>query len=256
MREKYKRKIREFAEQSLEEKLKQKIKPYMDYIPSEMQGAIKNEVMNVSLPDEESLGPKDRLGSKLQSEGRSIADKIIDKILKQTIPYIEKKIKHRKAELAKERLLADQSEDAIRNLKDKIENGFIRKSQYWRGADVIITPKHIPEENLAWTHTNDTQVVTETKELARSISWLFMQLRDIMSPFLDFRNKYEFYVELAETANKIINSDKEYNEKEVLVSILSKGESFRREWLSGLNDYFDREKTLLDEFENWVPKKP
>ena len=37
----------------------------MDYIPSEIQDAIKNEVMNVSLPDEESLGPKDRLGSKL-----------------------------------------------------------------------------------------------------------------------------------------------------------------------------------------------
>ena len=227
----------------------------MDYIPPEIQDAIKDEVMNAPLPDEESLGPKERLGSKLQNEGRAVADKIIDKILKQTIPFIEKDVKHRKAELAKERLLADQSGAAIRNLKDKIENGFLGKSQYWRGADVIITPKNIHEENLAWTHTNDTQIVTETEELAHSISWLFMQLRDIMSPFLDFRNKYEFYGELAEVANSIINSDKGCDEKDVLVSILSKGDSFRREWLPVLNDYFDREKTLLDEFESWVSKK-
>lgn len=254
MRERYKRRIRELTEQSLEEKLKQKIAPYLDLIPSEIQDAIKIEVINFPLPNEESLGPKDRLGSKLQSIGREIADKLLYKITKQTIPFVEKCVKCRRKELTKDRLLAGRSEDAIRNLKDKIENGFVGNSQYWRGADVIITPAHLPEEKLAWTHTNDTQVVTETEELARSISWLFIQARDIMSPFLGFRNKYEFYGELAETANGIIASGREHNEKDVLVAILSKVESFRREWLPGLNDYFNKEKALLVEAEIWISK--
>ena len=191
MREKYKRRIRKFAEQSLEKKLEQNITPYMDYIPSEIQDAIKNEVMNVSFPDEESLGPTGRLGSKLQSEGRVIADKIVDKILKQTIPFIEKEIKNRKAKLAKELDLTDK----------------------------------------------------------------FSVFPVFKSKFRDFSNKNEFYRELAEVANKIINSNKGYNEKDILASILSKSESCRRELLSGLINYFDREKTLLYEFENWGFKK-
>ena len=150
--------------------------------------------------------------------------------------------------------------------------GYIGKSRYWRRADVIIASKCIIEKNPSWTRINDTQVITETEELACSISWFFMQLRDIMSPLLDltdkfsvfpvfkskfrdFSNKNEFYRELAEVANKIINSNKGYNEKDILASILSKSESYRRELLSGLIDYFDREKTLLYEFENWVFKK-
>lgn len=255
MRERYKRRIREFAEQALEDNLKQKIDPYFNYVPSEIQDAIKIEVTNFPLPDEESLGPRDRLGSKLQSIGREIADKLLDKITKQIIPFVEKDVKLRRKELTKDLSLAAKSEDAITKLKNKIENGFVGKNrQYWRGADVIIAPTRIPEENLAWTHTGDTQVVTETEELARSISWLFMQVRNIMSPFINFRNKYGFYGELAETANGIIASGREYNEKDVFIAILSKVESFRTEWSSGLNDYFDKKKTLLDETEIWISK--
>lgn len=74
-----------------------------------------------------------------------------------------------------------------------------------------------------------------------------------MSPFITFRNKYEFYGELAVIANKtLIASHQEYNDKDIFVAVLSKVESFRKERLPELNDYFDREKTLLDEAESWI----
>ena len=116
-------------------------------------------------------------------------------------------------------------------LRNAIEKGRIGRSPYWRGADVIIRPNQTPKENLAWSHSNDSQVVTGTEELAHSISWLFVQASGIASPFINYLNKYEFYGELAAAANEIITGSEEYSEKDVLLAVLSRLESFEKEWL-------------------------
>lgn len=245
MKERYKRRIRKFAEQSLEKKLERTINPYINHIPSEIRDAIRTQVADFFFT-------KECLGSELQNEGREVAEKLFDGILRQALPLVEKNINKRKIDLEKSKLLVEHSEDAIKNLKQKIGRGIIGKRCYWRGANVLITPHPIPEESLAWTHNNDIQVITESAVLAHSISWLFIKIRDIMSPFLDFRNKYGFYGELAEAANRIINGASEVSEKDILISILETAESFHREWLPIINDYFKKEEALLQESENWL----
>jgi len=246
MKERYKRRIREFAEKSLESKLENAVKPHLSHIPSEIIDLIKQHVAKVPLPDDDALGPKDSMGLNLQYFGREIADQLLEGTVELVLPLIKEDVKKRKEGLAKMHLLADKSENALNILREKINRGQFRKSEYWRGADVIISPVRV--EN-----TSKTQVVTGTEDLSGFLSWLFIQLRDHLSPFIDFRNKYRFYGELAETANNTLLSDNHEDiNKDVLLSVLSLADQFRKEMLPGLNDYFNAESICLSETEDWL----
>jgi len=73
----------------------------------------------------------------------------------------------------------------------------MRRNFQWRGADVRITddPNFVKSERH-WLDHDVVICTVYTKEL----SWLFVQLRDLFAGHLDFRNKYGFYGELAQSA--------------------------------------------------------
>ena len=251
MKKKYQKRIHQFAEQQLEFRLDQSIGKYLNYIPDEVMDIVTKEVKNHPLPDESSLGSKDQLGSHLQHLGREIAEKLIGSVIAQSIPLIESEMKKREENLAKERLHADKSKKSLKKLKRDIDNGYTGKRQYWRGAEVIITPTPLPEHQSAFP--NDILVVTNTEHLAHSVSWLIFRIQRIMSPFIDFRNKYQFYGQLANGANSVLlSTDQEIDDKKVLLAVLSEAKRMRDEWQSGLYDYFDSEEKLIDEEQAWI----
>lgn len=92
MRVKYQRRIKQFAEAALKKRLEAAIAPIMTALPSEIESKMKNEISCFPLPDEESLEPKERKGSRLQSEGREIAGQLFADHLKETLPYLERQI--------------------------------------------------------------------------------------------------------------------------------------------------------------------
>jgi hypothetical protein len=230
MKEKYKRRIRQFAEQSLERQIRDQIEPTMGF-PSEIQDLIKKEVFNAPIPDEACLQSAKSIGSQLQVEGRAIAAQLFDQIFEQTIPFIEQEKNKRKAEFERNRIRAIQSTEHLESLKKRVETGSIERVGYWRGADVMIVTQRIPEEHLAWSHTDDIQVVTGNDELTGALAWVFTQLRDILIPFLDYQNKYEFYGELAKAAIKVIDSGDPFREVAVLNAVISRAEVFQVKWL-------------------------
>jgi len=246
MKEKYKRRIREFASLALEAKLENKTKDHLGYIPSEIKGIIKEHVAVFPLPPEDALGPKDAMGSKLQQIGREIADQLLEDTIELIIPFVNEEVGKRKIDLAKMHLLADKSEDAMNILKKRINRGRIGKSSYWRGADVIISPIRV--EN-----TSKTQVVTGTEDLAGYLSWLFTQLRDDLSPFITYLSKFRFYGELADAANNtlLINNQEDIN-KDVLLSVLLQADTFREEGVPSLKEFFNKEKNSLEKTEIWL----
>ena len=229
----------------------------MRHIPFEIQSEIKNELMNFPLPDEESLGEKDRLGSKLQSVGREISDNLFKKIFNQIIPFVEEAIDNRKEELISGRVKIENYETKLLELKVQLNNPNKEKRNYWRGEHVIITPTKIPQEgNLARAHTSEIQVITETNELAYTLTWLFIRIGSIMDPFLPYIIA-PFYGELADTANRSIgriNNNQGYDEHCVLVNVLSNAERLREKSLPRLRAYLNEEENELKEAERWISK--
>lgn len=251
MKKKYERRIHKFAEQELEFRLDQSIGKYLNYIPEEAMDIVSKEVKNYPLPDESSLGQKDQLGSKLQHLGREIAEQLIGSVIAQSIPFIEPEMKKREENLAKEQLRAERSEKSLKKLRRDIKNGYTGKRGYWRGAEVIITPTPIEGHQAAYP--NDILVITNTEDLGHSVSWLIFGIQRIMSPFIDFRNKYQFYGNLANAANSVLlSTDQQYDDKKVLLAVLSEAERMRGVWQTGLNDYFDREEKLIEEQQIWI----
>lgn len=61
---KYQRRIRQFAETDLKERLESAIAPIMHTLPPEVISTMVDEISRSPLPDEEGFGPRDRMGSR------------------------------------------------------------------------------------------------------------------------------------------------------------------------------------------------
>lgn len=114
--------------------------------------------------------------------------------------------------------------EQLDRLSQKIEKKVFldegRKYDEWRGADVIISntlskeidnwlstqPFHVfPYYYCGFPHPKRRAIITE---YSKELSWLFCQLRDIFINFLDFYMKYNFYGQLAQSAQNYIQSVK------------------------------------------------
>lgn len=96
----------------------------------------------------------------------------------------------------------------------------------WKGADVIISQHPLQEYR-----GGSTVVVTEH---AAALAKLFENLRDLGSGTLNYLNKYQFYGEIAEIVNVLLDSEKEPTELEVLLAALESAESTLTEWSKSL----------------------
>ena len=107
----------------------------------------------------------------------------------------------------------------------------------WGGADVIITSEpaidDLPQRLVIGfsegepdaSITGDFRIVTEH---AKSLSWLFCELRDAFGARINFKNKYDFYGRLARRASSYLDSkiDGASSAKDLLTAVLNEAQRF------------------------------
>ena len=131
--------------------------------------------------------------------------------------------------------------DELARLERTIQSGqFVHELenvQEWTGADVIITSKpeigDLPQKyvvgfqggNPGMFIAGDFRIVTEH---AKSLSWLFCQLRDAFASRIDYANKYDFYGRLAHRAAGYLDGkmDGTTTAKGLLSSVLDEARTF------------------------------
>jgi hypothetical protein len=269
MKEKYKNRIHQFAENSLKIKLDKEIGNIFS-LPDEIDEIIKNEIEKFPLLEYESI-PDSEIGNKLQLIGKDIASKIIDKIILECLENFKDQIVKKKERLVNEKNDFYKNKSNISKIDTSIKELSIKIIEYkdeheeeneyfWSGADVIITPNKILPENLSWNHEDDIQLITNKKELAIKLSYLFKKITEIMNPFLDYSNKYYFYGELAKYSNMLI--EKNIQDEEIINNLLLKVIEIKNEFQLSTSDYFSKEFEEIDETidqlesirkaENWI----
>ena len=110
----------------------------------------------------------------------------------------------------------------LEKLMDLVLTGKSGVSRDWGGADVVIGPPPRPVPTADGFYPDPDYVATEHH---RELSWLFEQLRDLFSPYIDFINKYEFYGRLADSANRFITKYGDEKQRDVLHAVLHEADS-------------------------------
>lgn len=93
-----------------------------------------------------------------------------------------------------------------------------KNSILFGGADISIVPELPTQKNSFYG--DPLFVVTR---FPKELSWLIYQLKEIFIDDLDYINKYPFYIQLAESANKSISINNE-NLTSILIAILDEAE--------------------------------
>lgn len=83
-------------------------------------------------------------------------------------------------------------------LAAQIATGNVGSAPYWGGADVVIAPPQRPARHPSF-RPEPRGIVTKH---ASELSWLFVRLRDIFSPYYDGQTKIEFFGRLANAAQR------------------------------------------------------
>jgi len=110
----------------------------------------------------------------------------------------------------------------------------INSIRYWAGADVIIRPRR-SKDLIDWLD-NQNLIISSQETIpqrravittdARELSWLFKELRNIFSDKIDYISKYDFYGLLAQAAIDYLESNKEIDREELLLTVLSQARNF------------------------------
>lgn len=137
---------------------------------------------------------------------------------------------------------------ALDSLTEKVEESKIKAARNWGGADVIITNESPPPRDPSSFYPDARYVVTEH---SLELSWLFMELRDIFTEFLDGQNKIEFYGRLANMANRHLAKNGSPTAKSICLAVLHEAYAIAEEieevgFLDSLAIAFNGE--ILDDF--------
>jgi len=131
------------------------------------------------------------------------------------------------------------------HLRLKIERTDISelpKQKNWGGANVIITGV-VTEEHKKWLGFQPSDIHNTYSEPGKrlivtkyhqQLSWLFYQLRNMFSGYLDYMTKYDFYGILAKGALVAKNPDS----KEILITVVDAGLEFLEQMNKG--EMFDK----------------
>jgi hypothetical protein len=96
-------------------------------------------------------------------------------------------------------------ERKLRKLRETVNSQNItelsKDVELFEGADIIITDDPMRDDMRGFSVC--TKVLTP---LARELSWLIFQLKDIFSGELDYMNKFYFYPELAKAAKVYVEA--------------------------------------------------
>ncbi|MEI6297141.1 MAG: hypothetical protein WCO84_05910 [bacterium] len=138
-----------------------------------------------------------------------------------------------------------QIKTELLHLRLKIESTNINelpKQKNWGGADIIITGV-VTEEHKKWLGFQLSDINSNYSEHGKrlivtkyhqQLSWLFYQLRDMFSGYLDYMTKYDFYGTLAQGAFIAKNPDS----KEILLAVVDSGMEFLEQMNKG--EMFDK----------------
>ncbi len=102
----------------------------------------------------------------------------------------------------------------LETIAESIATGAIGKTEYFQGADVLITPVTRPDAGGPFS--DYLEVITE---YPAQVSWLFFQLRDCFESFCNFQNKYWFYATLAEATNVAISAQTPAPHEDLLTTL-------------------------------------
>ena len=121
-----------------------------------------------------------------------------------------------------------KTEEEIKRIKQLIlDNNISKAKSNWGGADVVIDNKtHTTNPNSFYPEPRF--VVTE---FSLEISWLFECLRDAFyaENLIDGCTKIEFFGRLANSANEIINNNKNVSKQELCLTVLKEAEKIYSE---------------------------
>jgi len=244
-----KRRIQSVAERKLLQILNEKYPAYSEYILFDnVRRFITDEVSKTINEDEARIDKTENLSENLREIGIEIATNLLDGLLTKLTPVIGIEIKERTKSLRYKMFLLENLNDEFSLLESKINNNMIREMyRYWEKEFVIITPEKI----LSNEYYGKTQVITDNVSLAKKLSRLFVELTDAMSPFLVYRNRYEFYWELADSANNVIQTQ-DYRDRDVLNAVLQQAKIFTEKKLVDFQQYCANEKQVLHEASNFL----
>jgi len=259
--DKYIKKNRTSAHKQLVSRIQQELPFYAETIPEEIEKILQQFLNPLPYIDEEQLNCKEKIKNRLRSIGEEIAQQLYEQVEVKIAPFVKKNIEEMVAIFSKKQSEVTNNTNNFELLLAKIHSNRYGKSKtLWRGADVIITPSVISQENLIWSHSDDNQVITGSIELARVLSWLFNQIKVNMSPLIDFQNKGFIYGTLADTAKHAINfkGECEYNDEQIrniLLAVYEKAIELRTEWLSGFNEDISNKHQAIEVCKSWLEAK-
>lgn len=122
----------------------------------------------------------------------------------------------------------------IEDLEKKINSGvYIAEAESideWGGADVIIRT-NINRNVSEWLADNPLVIGSQENgshrravitKYSKELSWLFYQLRDVFSGYIDYSSKYDFFGLLADSANSFIHANNENADSKSLLKAVLK----------------------------------
>jgi hypothetical protein len=92
----------------------------------------------------------------------------------------------------------EEAQRKLEALASRISEGDIGTADFWGGADVVISPSEPPASEPSF-YPEPRRVVTAS---APELSWLFVRLQDIFTPYYDGQTKIEFFGRLANAARR------------------------------------------------------
>lgn len=120
-----------------------------------------------------------------------------------------------KTQLAHSRL-----EQRIERTFQSIEREYSTKKATWRGAHVSVSPSN---EQVAGGHSEYVVVVTEH---SKALVWLLYRLKGVYKEYLSAVNKYEFYGQVGQSANRYLQQHEAVDEQQLLLSCLQTAKEF------------------------------
>ena len=214
-------------------------------ISNVISSKIENIVLNSKLLPFE--GSKDEISGYMQSESRRITQELYPEILYRFVSQLKKALPDLKRKFQVEfQPLKDVSYhmEGLRQCLLKGESGY---ASYFIGADVAVLPYF--REDLAKSDFYQVSTNGDTV-LAKQVAGVMVSLRDILSPYLDFQNKYVFYKQLVVAIEEQIEKPS-FHKRDVYLAIWEAADRFRQEGQQSTEDYFEgcnQHLKMMEEF--------
>ena len=242
-----KSKVHQHAIKLLRKRLHESLYPHLSLEPQlysqspDVSAVINVKLINMVKKEKIRLTNNPEINKNIQKQcqwaAKIISDKYYPLLFNKAVKLLRKDVKDYHRQFAFQKYDFDHAGEYLEELKEIVESGSIEKSPLWvNGAGVDIAVNEILSKNFL--------VVTNNQLIAERLSWLFYQLRDRMTAYIDFSNKNYFYHWIASTANKVLEKDN-FEEKEVYIEVLKTAKDFILENQEFLSEQYKSQSRMI-----------